>query len=525
MPLNRPRPLRAALLALAAVTAAPGAVLLLPAATSRPAEAFTPPNSFADLAAQLLPAVVNISSSGTATHTADSDNGDGGSGGGGGGGSGRQGPEVPSFPPGSPFEQFFHDFMERNRHGQRGGEGGQQQPERRMQSLGSGFIIDPSGIVVTNNHVIDGADEVTVTLQDNTSFKAKVLGKDERADMAVLQIKSDKPLPAVHFGDSDTARVGDWVVAIGNPFGLGGTVTAGIVSARGRDIHQGPYDDFIQTDAPINRGNSGGPLFDMDGNVIGVNSAIFSPSGGSVGIGFSIPSNMAREVVDQLRQFGQTKRGWLGVRIQQVTSDIAEGLGLPGTQGALVADVTANGPAARAGIENGDLILSFDGRPVADSRALPRIVADTAIGKAVNVDLWRKGKRETLRVTVAKLEDSDTPAPVKVSKAVAPPKPNSKLGQLGLTLGLLDDGTRNKYHVPSDVQGAVVTDVDPNSPAGEKNFRPGDVIVEVQSQAVHSPDDVTRHLESDSRAGRKVELLLVSRDGVATYVALRLAEG
>ncbi len=237
-----------------------------------------------------------------------------------------------------------------------------------MQSLGSGFIIDASGLVVTNNHVIDGADEITVTLQDNTSLKAKVLGRDETGDIALLQVKPDKPLPAVQFGDSDTSRVGDWVLAIGNPFGLGGTVTAGIVSARGRDIRQGPYDDFIQTDAAINRGNSGGPLFNMDGQVIGMNTAIYSPSGGSIGIGFSIPSNMVKTVVAQLKDFGHPRRGWLGVRIQQVTPDIAESLGLKDASGAMVAGVNDGGPADKAKIHNGDIILKFNGQDVKEMR-------------------------------------------------------------------------------------------------------------------------------------------------------------
>src|SRR5690348_6810378 len=306
------------------------------------------PDSFADLAAKLLPAVVNISSSQAVQAR---------------GGAPGAGPEMPMFPPGSPFEQFFKDFLNRNRPGQRG-DNQPTPPERRMQSLGSGFIIDASGLVVTNNHVIDGADEITVTLQDNTALKAKVLGRDETGDIALLQVKPDKPLPALQFGDSDSERVGDWVLAIGNPFGLGGSVTAGIVSARGRDIHQGPYDDFIQTDASINRGNSGGPLFNMDGQVIGINTAIYSPSGGSIGIGFSIPSNMAKNVVAQLREYGHARRGWLGVRVQQVTPDIAESLNLPHAEhpeGALVAGVNDGSPADKAGLKNGDVILKFNG--------------------------------------------------------------------------------------------------------------------------------------------------------------------
>ncbi|HEX5328011.1 MAG TPA: trypsin-like peptidase domain-containing protein, partial [Acetobacteraceae bacterium] len=284
LPRPAARSLRAAALACSALAVLPlAATPLAEVAFARPA-----PDSFADLAAKLLPAVVNISSTTEVKMPG--------------------GPDMPLFPPGSPFEQFFKDFMNRHR------PGGSQAPppeERRMQSLGSGFIIDPSGLVVTNNHVIDGADQITVTLQDNTSLKATVIGRDTAGDIALLKVKSDKPLPALEFGDSSAMRIGDWVLAIGNPFGLGGSVTAGIVSARGRDIHEGPYDDFIQTDAPINRGNSGGPLFNMDGQVIGINTAIYSPSGGSIGIGFAIPANMAKVDVDQLRKYGHPRRGWL----------------------------------------------------------------------------------------------------------------------------------------------------------------------------------------------------------------------
>ncbi|HKM65378.1 MAG TPA: DegQ family serine endoprotease [Acidisphaera sp.] len=516
MPLIRPRPLRAALLALAAVTAAPGAVLLPAVVVSRPAYAFTPPNSFADLAAQLLPAVVNISSSGTAAHTAENDNG-----GGGGGGNG-QGPDIPSFPPGSPFEQFFHDFMERNRHGQHG-EGGQPAPERRMQSLGSGFIIDPSGIVVTNNHVIDGADEVTVTLQDNTSFKAKVLGKDERADLAVLQIKSDKPLPAVHFGDSDSARVGDWVVAIGNPFGLGGTVTAGIVSARGRDIHQGPYDDFIQTDAPINRGNSGGPLFNMNGDVVGINTAIYSPSGGSIGIGFSIPANEAKKVVADLREFGRVRRGWLGVRIQQVTPDIAESLGLHDAEGALVAGVNDDGPAAKSDIQRGDVILKFNGQDVKEMKALPRIVADTRVGQSVPVVIWRGGKQQTVQVAVGELPDEAKLAAATTEQPAHPPaeKPTDISG-LGMSLAPISQQLRDKYSLGADQSGVVITDVKTGGAASERGLKPGDVIVEVQQEQVGTPADVQAKIDAVRKESRKSVLMLIQSSDGLRWVPLSL---
>ena len=463
----------------------------VPAAIS-PTAAFArgAPDSFADLASQLLPTVVNIATTqtlkGVDTKT-----------------------KLPDIPPGSPLEDLFKDFLGPNRN-----------LPRHVTSLGSGFIIDPSGLIVTNNHVIEDADEITVTLNDGRSLPAKLIGRDDKTDLALLKVKSSTPLPAAHFGNSDKARIGDWVIAIGNPFGLGSTVTAGIVSARNRDISSGPYDEFIQTDAPINRGNSGGPLFDMDGNIVGVNSAIFSPTGGSVGIGFSIPSNLVREVIDQLRKYGTIRRGWLGVRIQQVTSDIAEGLGLPTASGALVAEVTPNGPAAKAGIRNGDLVTTFDGKPITDSRSLPRVVADTPIGKVVNVDVLRKGQKQTFRVTVAKLDDGSKP----VVKASAPPpqKPKSKVSQLGLSLGALDDAARAKFKLGKDVKGVLVTGVDPDSTAGEKNVHAGDVIVEVQNQPVRTPDDVMKRVDADAKAGRKVELLLINRGGDMTFIALKL---
>lgn len=469
-----------------------GAALLATPAALSPNIAFArgAPDSFADLANQLLPTVVNIATTQTLKPMSPQ-------------------ASLPDLPPGSPLQDLFKDFLKQNN------------APRHVTSLGSGFIIDPSGLIVTNNHVIDDADQITVTLNDGTSLPAKLIGRDDKTDLALLRVKPKSPLPAAHFGNSDKARVGDWVIAIGNPFGLGSTVTAGIVSARNRDIAAGPYDDFIQTDAPINRGNSGGPLFDMDGNVVGVNSAIFSPSGGSVGIGFSIPSNLAVDVIDQLRKYGVTKRGWIGVRIQQVTSDIAEGLGLPTTQGALVAEVTKGGPADKSGLKNGDLITGFDGKPVPDSRALPRIVADTVIGKTVPMDVLRGGRKETLRIQVARLKD-DEDAAAKVVMPVPPKKGQSKLSALGLSLSAIDEDARSKYHIGTEVQGVLVSEVDPDSTSA-RNFRPGDVIVEVQNQSVHSPDDVARRVDTDSKNGRKVELMLVNRGGDLTFVALRLS--
>ncbi len=490
---------RVAALALSTALVAPVAVLPSAPAYARPA-----PDGFADLAARLLPGVVNIASSQTVTASKDGED---------------TGPEMPTFPPGSPFEKLFRDFMEK--HKQQGGKDGEDGPPRKMQSLGSGFIIDPSGIIITNNHVIEGADSITVTLQDNTELKAKLLGHDERTDLAVLQVTPASPLPSVAFGDSDHSRVGDWVLAIGNPFGLGGTVTAGIVSARGRDINQGPYDNFIQTDAPINRGNSGGPLFNMDGEVIGINTAIYSPSGGSIGIGFSIPSNIAKTVVAQLRNFGHARRGWLGVKIQQVTPDIAESLGLKDAAGALVAGVEDSGPAAKK-LRNGDVILKFDGQDIHEMKQLPRTVAETAIDKSVPVEVWRDGKRITITIAVGELKDdakqasatTDTPAP-------SPDKP-TMLSGLGIALMPLTDATRDKYSVGADQKGALITDVTGGTPAADVGLKPGDVIQEVQQQTVSTPADVQDQVEKVRKSGRTSVLLLVGNSDGTRYVPLSL---
>ena len=482
---------------------------LTPLMLAAPAYARSAPESFADLAATLAPAVVNISSL-QAIQQAKADHG----------GSGA--PDAPAFPPGSPFEQFFHDFMEK--HGQ-GGHGDQpDQPAHRGQALGSGFIVDPSGIIVTNNHVIEGADEITVTLHDGTSLKAKLVGKDERADLAVLKVTSDTPLPAVPFADSDTARVGDWVLAIGNPFGLGGSVTAGIVSARGRDIRQGPYDDFIQTDAAINRGNSGGPLFNMDGQVIGINTAIYSPSGGSIGIGFSIPSNMAKLVVAQLRDFGRAKRGWLGVQIQQVTPDIAEGVGLHPVHGAMVAGVTDGGPAASAKIRGGDIILKFNGQDVKEMRTLPRIVAETEIGKLVPVMLWRDGKEVTVQASIAELPDEVQQASTSPNSAPKPPvsNPAVEISGLGIKLAPLSDELRSKYNIAADQKGVVVTDVASNGPAGQRGLKAGDLVVEVQQETVSSPADVQDRVDRFRKQNRKTVLMLIQSSDGLRWVPLPL---
>src|SRR5690242_9330596 len=369
---------RAALAAIAATA------ILLPASGAAVARG---PESVSDVAEKVIDAVVNISTS---------QNVEG------------RGNAIPQLPPGSPFEEFFDEFFKNRRGGQRGDNNqGGDHAMRRVNSLGSGFIIDASGLVVTNNHVISEADEISVILNDGTRLKATLVGKDQKTDLALLQVKSDKPLKAVKFGDSDKLRLGEWVVAIGNPFSLGGTVTAGIVSARNRDINSGPYDNYIQTDASINRGNSGGPLFNLEGEVVGINTAIISPSGGSIGIGFAVPSKTALPVIDQLKQFGETRRGWLGVRIQQVTDEIAESLKISPARGALVAGVDDKGPAKPAGIEPGDVIIKFDGKDIKEMRDLPRVVADTPIGKQTPVTIIRKGKEETKTVTLGRLEDND----------------------------------------------------------------------------------------------------------------------
>ncbi len=455
--------------------------------------------SFADLAARLLPSVVNVAS----TETVPS--------------SGSQGPEappLPTLPPGSPLEKFFHNFMNRD-------QGGDAPPAPdRLQSLGSGFIIDPSGLIVTNNHVIAGAQQITVTLHDGTVLPATLVGHDERMDLALLRVHAAAPLPAVAFGDSDHIRVGDWVLAIGNPFGLGGTVTAGIVSARGRNLNEGPYDDFIQTDAPINRGNSGGPLFDLEGQVIGINTAIFSPSGGSVGIGFAIPSNIAKPVLVQLREYGHARRGWLGVRVQEVTPDIAASLGLKSAEGALVAGVNEGGPADKAGVKAGDVILSFNDHPVKDMHALPLIVAETTIGATVPVQVWRHGQTETLRATIAELAPETTATAGPAPNAAPPETP---IASLGLSLAPLSAKLRDQYHLGADQKGVIVTAVTPGGPAATRGLKPGDVVLEVQQQEVNSPAEVIDRLEAVRREGRPSVLMLIQRGNAMNWVPLPLA--
>ena len=435
-------------------------------------------------------------------------------------------PEMPQLPPGSPFEDFFKDFYERYQNAPQ--QGGGAAPERNVSSLGSGFIIDADkGYIVTNNHVIKDADEIKVVLHDDTTLDATLIGTDEKTDIAVLQIKPQGKLTATQWGDSDNANVGSWIIAIGNPFGLGGTVTAGIVSARQRDINAGPYDDFIQTDASINRGNSGGPMFNMKGDVIGVNTAIFSPTGGSVGIGFAVPSNIAKSVVAQLVKYGETRRGWLGVRIQDVTADIAESLGLGKPHGALISSVVDNSPATAAGIKAGDIITALEGHEVSNSRTLPRLVAEAEVGKTVKVTLWSNGASRDVNVVLGQLEEAEKQGlsgPVKADPKTGKPPvaAGTKVESLGLTVAALSDQLRLQHGIAKTVNGVVVQTVEPKGAGAEKGLQPGDVIVEANQQPVASPEELTAAVTAASTKGRTSLLVFIARKDDRRFVALKL---
>ena len=486
---------RPAITVFAAVTL--GAMLFSPPAQARG------PEAIADVAEAVIDAVVNISTKQTVSV--------------------QQG-EMPQLPPGSPMEKFLEDLL-KNRRGPNGPGGGGEAPSRRVNSLGSGFIIDPSGLVVTNNHVISDADEVSVILNNGDNLKAEVIGRDKKTDLALLRVKPEKPLKAVKFGDSGKLRLGEWVIAIGNPFSLGGTVTAGIVSARDRDINSGPYDNYIQTDASINRGNSGGPLFNLSGEVIGVNTAIISPSGGSIGIGFAVPSKTVVGVIDQLREFGETRRGWLGVRIQPVTPEIAESLSIKPARGALIAGLDDKGPAKPAGIEPGDVIVTFDGHDIKEMRDLPKIVADTPVGKDVDVTVIRNGQQMKKTVKLARLEDSEKQAALTTKKDDPPAGDKSSVQKtLGLEVANLNDELRKRYNIQSKVKGGVViTGVEPNSSAAEKRLSPGTVIISVQQQPVSTASDLQSRIEKLKKEGKRAAVFLVSNgNGDTTFVAINL---
>lgn len=459
------------------------------------------PESFADLVDELTPAVVNISTTQTIQ-----------------GGANPLGELFShNMPENSPFGELPELF--KRFYGDEGEGGGV--PSRKANSLGSGFVIDPEGYIVTNNHVIDKADEITVIFSDDTEATAKVIGKDAKTDIAILKVDIDKKLPFVKWGDSDKARVGDWVIAIGNPFGLGGSVSAGIISARARDINSGPFDDFIQTDAAINRGNSGGPLFNIDGKVIGVNSAIFSPSGGNVGIGFAVPTSLVESVVKQLKETGHIKRGWLGVKIQTVTDEIAESIGLKKDEGALVLEVTEDSPAGKAGVLSGDVILSFDGKAVPVMRKLPRIVAETKIGKKVPVVVWRKEKKVTLVVTVAELDENAEEA--ELSHNEKGDKDDSTKADetiLGMGISEISRSLRKEFGISKDTQGVVVVKIDSNSPAAQKPIRRGDVITTINQEPVSDVKAAEKLIKKAKKAGRKSVLLLLTRGESTLFIAV-----
>ncbi len=469
-------------------------ILIIPQTNSRDI-----PETFSDLANELLPGVVNIST----TQVIEDKH-----------------KNTPQFhwPPGSPFEDMFKDFfdMERNN----------SPRKRNATSLGSGFVIDESGYIVTNNHVIGKADQIEVLFQDETKLEAELIGRDPKLDIAVLKVKSEKKLKALKWGDSSKSRVGDWILAIGNPFGLGGTVTAGIISAKSRDIKMGQYDSFIQTDASINKGNSGGPMFNMDGEVIGINSAIYSPSGGSVGIGFAIPSTLATNVIEQLKKFGKTRRGWLGVRIQSVTEEIAEAYGLDGVRGALVASVENNSPSSKSGVKPGDIILKFDGKDIKKDRDLPRIVATTKVGTNVQLEVWRANRIVNLKVKLGQLETFEQKVKANTKKKNVP----NKIEKLGIQLTKLTPDLRNKFSISKDIKGVLILNVDANSVAYERGLSPGDVILSIvdnySSQShknVLSPIEIINKIKQLRKNKKKILLLYVKHlKGFRGYVPLKI---
>ncbi|MEZ5776200.1 MAG: Do family serine endopeptidase [Hyphomicrobiaceae bacterium] len=456
------------------------------------------PQSVAPIAERLLDAVVNISTSQTLK--------------------GPEGIPLPKVPEGSPFEEFFKEFFD--------GRGDARGPQQ-VSSLGSGFVVDPSGLIVTNNHVIADADEIFVSFNDGTRLKVdKVVGRDTKTDIALLKVTPAHPLTAVTFGDSGRMHVGDWVMAIGNPFGLGGTVTVGIISAKKRDINSGPYDEFLQTDAAINKGNSGGPLFDMAGEVIGINTAIISPSGGSIGIGFAVPSSTVVNVVEQLKLHGEVRRGWIGVAIQSITPEIAESLGLSGTGGVLVSAVAPDSPGAAAGLRAGDLILTFDGQDIDRMRGLARVVALTPVGRVVKVGILRAGESMSLDVTVGHLTASLTDTEAGEPQFEEEPGPEPTISALGLTLGGLTEETRAQFGIADTVEGVLVLEVDPDSEAATKGIHPGDVIGEVTNQKVASPDAFVRRLAEIGSSGRQSALLMVlDAAGGIRFIALPVGAG
>jgi serine protease Do len=467
------------------------------------ASAAAPPGGYADLVEGVAPAVVFIETTAAAEEP-----------------QAMQRRGMPGLPPGSPLEEFFERFGIPMPEGLEPGPGPDMQ-QRPRRGVGSGFLIDPEGLIVTNNHVVADATELNVRLDDGRSYIAEVVGTDPQTDLALIRIDANGTLPYVQFGDSDTVRPGDNVIAVGNPFGLGGSVTAGIVSAVDRDIQAGPYDAFIQIDAPINQGNSGGPLFNEAGDVIGVNTAIFSPTGVNVGIGFAVPANVARDVIAQLSEAGSVERGLLGVQLQPMTDEIAEALGLDETRGALVAAVTPDSPAADAGVEAGDVILRYRDRDITTLRDLPRLVAATRPGQEVEIEILRDGETETVSVEIGQLRAEDV-ATLDEAPAAPPTEPQeTEAPGLGIAIASLDQATRALGNVGDDIQGVLVVGVDPRGPAAGQ-LRPGDVIVAVRNREVASPDQLAEALDEDDD---RAVLLRVWRDGSERFVGLRPATG
>lgn len=446
-----------------------------------------PQTGFAPLVARVKPAVVEVT---TVSRPARDDQQQD-----------RQMQQMPDFP--APFGDMFRRYFRQH-------DGGSASMQR---ALGSGFVIDPAGYIVTNNHVVDGARDVSVTLTNGDKYRAKVIGRDSKTDLALLKIDVGHDLPYVAFGNSDNEHEGDWVIAVGNPYGLGGTVTAGIVSAHGRNINEGPYDDFIQIDAPINPGNSGGPLFNQSGQVVGIDTAIYSPSGGSVGIGFAIPSNVAKDIVAQLRDHGKVTRGWLGVAMQPLTPALAEAVGLHDHKGVLVDSVTAGSPAAKADLHQGDVITAFDGKPIDTGRDLAMAVADTPNGRTVSMTVWRDNHRQSIDVTIRNQTNAQ------VASAGAP----NEMKPVGMTLAPLTSDARDQYDIGSSVSGVLVQNVMPGSNADESGVQAGDVIERIGGGAVHSPDEVASAIQSAERAKKSAISVLVSRNGVVSYLGLQLA--
>lgn len=457
------------------------------------------PVSFADVIEAVGPAVVNISSSAPAESRWA------------GPGHGMPFPESP-FPGGPSMEEFFRRFFER----QSAPAAADEMP--RLQSMGSGFIIDPDGLVVTNNHVIEGASEIVVTLNDGSRHPAELVGRDPKTDLALLRIEAEEELPYASFGNSESTRAGDWVIAIGNPFGLGGTATTGIVSARGRDIQSGPFDDFLQIDAPINRGNSGGPLFDTGGRVIGVNTAIYSPNGGNVGIGFAIPASQAAPIIEQLRTDGHVERGWLGVQIQQIDEEIAAGLGLESTHGALVASVVDDSPAKKAGLEPGDVIVGFEGEEIEDIRDLTRQVAAVAPDSEVELQVWRDGDTVELDVDLG-----ENPDDLAMKSLRTTPEGDESSASLGLSLLPLTPENRQRYGVDKELEGVLIADVVPGSPAARKGIRPGDVILRVGQEAVSDPAEVAVEVGRLREGERPSVVFQIARGDQQQFLAVPLA--